>query len=83
MAETELSSNADLALLYQGAIKALVGGAQSYKVGDTEVTRADLGQLERQYKYYRDKALQEQAGGIGPKAVRMVPKFSGEGKRRR
>ena len=48
----------------QAAIAAIEGGAQSYRIGDRQLTRGDLDSLYRREIHLRHMADREASGGI-------------------
>lgn len=68
-----LKTNEEMAQLFQDAITALLtGGAQSYRIGQREVTRADLRELRRGLEWYKTLAERDKRGGMRVK--RAVPR---------
>ena len=57
-----LKSASEMAEMYQSAIEAILGGAQSYDVGNTTVTRASLSVVEKKYGYWVARAKKEALG---------------------
>lgn len=66
---SELTTVTDLLSKYLAAESAILGGAQSYSIGNRSLTRADLAFITRERKNLeiRKKALE--GGGIRPRRV--------------
>lgn len=67
-----LKSYAEMAEEVQAAISAILGGAQSYSIGNRSLTRANLKELLELEKHYRSLASREAAGGIQVRGVTPV-----------
>lgn len=62
-----LKSNLEMAEEVQKAILAILGGSQSYSIGEgpesKSFTRADIGTLQSMYKFYKNLADDEAVAG--------------------
>lgn len=52
-----------------------VAGGQSYKVGRRELTRANLGEIQKMINYWRTEVNKLEAGrGGGARVLRAIPR---------
>lgn len=65
----DLATAREMLNLYISAEKAIAGGAQSYKIGDKELTRANLSHIRKHMTYWHNKVREFESNQSGRRGI--------------